>query len=71
MKELSVANQDLEATMNVVLHAFNEKYQELKEKNPDNRCFCKGSQAYCYNGDYYDIDVHPDGHIASFYKREK
>ena len=83
VKELSVANQfsertkfqllekDLEATMNVVLHAFNEKYQELKEKNPDNRCFCKGSQAYYYNGDYYDIDVHPDGHIASFYKREK
>lgn len=83
VKELSVANQfsertkfqllekDLEATMNVVLHAFNEKYQELKEKNPDNRCFCKGSQAYYYNGDYYDIDVHPDGRIASFYKREK
>ena len=71
VKELSVANQDLEATMNVVLHAFNEKYQELKEKNPDNRCFCKGSQTYYYNGDYYDIDVHPDGHIASFYKREK
>ncbi len=42
-----------------------------KHLNPDNRCFCKGSQAYYYNGDYYDIDVHPDGHIASFYKREK
>ena len=25
--------------------------------------------AYYYNGDYYDIDILPDGQIGSFYKR--
>ena len=24
---------------------------------------------YYYNGDYYDIDILPDGQIGSFYKR--
>ena len=56
-----------------IINGFHERrYNGVgKHLNPDNRCFCKGSQAYYYNGDYYDIDVHPDGHIASFYKREK
>ncbi len=55
--------------MNIVLHALNNKYQEYKDKNPNNRFFCKGSMAYYCNGDYYDVDILPDGQIGTFYKR--
>ena len=81
VKELSFFNQfserskfqleekDLKITMNIVLHALNNKYQEYKDKNPNNRFFCKGSMAYYCNGDYYDVDILPDGQIGTFYKR--
>ncbi len=81
VKELSVENQfgerskfqlaekDLNSTMNIVLEALNDEYQKYKDEHPNNRFFRKGNMAYYYNGDYYDIDILPDGQIGSFYKR--
>ena len=81
VKELTVENQfgerskfqlaekDLIATMNIVLGALNDEYQKYKDEHPNNRFFRKGSKAYYYNGDYYDVDILPDGQIGSFYKR--
>ena len=80
VKELTVENQfgerskfqlaekDLNATMNIVLDALNDEYQKYKDEHPNNRFFRKGNMAYYYNGDYYDIDILPDGQIGSFYK---
>lgn len=80
VKELAVENQfeerskfqlaeaDLKYTMDAVLHAINEEYQAYKDKHPNNRFFRKGAMAYYYNGDYYAIDILPDGQIGSFYK---
>lgn len=81
VKELTVENQfgerskfqlaekDLNSTMNIVLDALNDEYQKYKDEHPNNRFFRKGNMAYYYNGDYYDIDILPDGQIGSFYKR--
>lgn len=81
VKELTVENQfgerskfqlaekDLNATMSIVLGALNDEYQKYKDEHPNNRFFRKGSKAYYYNGDYYDVDILPDGQIGSFYKR--
>lgn len=81
VKELTVENQfserskfqlaekDIEATMDIVLHAINDEYQKYKETNPSNRFYLKGSKAYYYNGDYYDIYIKPDGQISTFYKK--
>lgn len=80
VKELAVENQfeerskfqlaeaDLKYTMDAVLHAINDEYQAYKEEHPNNRFFRKGAMAYYYNGDYYAIDIQPDGQIGSFYK---
>lgn len=81
VKELAVENQfgerskfqlaekDLKATMDVVLGAMNDEYQAYKDRHPNNRFFRKGKMAYYYNGDYYDVEILPDGQIGSFYKR--
>ena len=81
VQELAVENQfverskfqlvekDLNATMDLVLGALNDEYQAYKNEHPNNRFFRKGKMAYYYNGDYYDIDILPDGQIGSFYKR--
>ena len=81
VKELTIENQfserskfqldekDLEATMNIVLGALNDEYQAYKDEHPNNRFFRKGNMAYYYNGDYYDVDILPNGQIGSFYKR--
>ena len=81
VKELSVEHQlaerskfqleekDLKATMDIVLNDLNEEYQAYKDEHPNNRFFRKGEMAYYYNGDYYDVDILPDGQIGSFYKR--
>lgn len=81
VKELAVENQfgerskfqlaekDLKATMDIVLGALNDEYQAYKDEHPSNRFFRKGNMAYYYNGDYYDVDILPNGQIGSFYKR--
>lgn len=81
VKELTVENQfgerskfqlaekDLKATMDIVLGALNDEYQTYKDEHPNSRFFRKGNMAYYYNGDYYDVDILPDGQIGSFYKR--
>lgn len=81
VKELTVENQfsergkfqldekDVLTVMKIVLHDLNDEYQNYKEKHPENRFFRKGAMAYYYNGDYYDIDILPDGQVGTFYKR--
>ena len=81
VKELAVENQfgerskfqlaekELKATMDIVLGALNDEYQTYKDEHPNSRFFRKGNMAYYYNGDYYDVDILPDGQIGSFYKR--
>ena len=81
VKELAVENQfgerskfqlaekDLKATMDIVLGALNDECQTYKDEHPNSRFFRKGNMAYYYNGDYYDVDILPDGQIGSFYKR--
>lgn len=81
VKELTVENQfgerskfqlaekDLKASMDIVLGALNDEYQTYKGEHPNSRFFRKGNMAYYYNGDYYDVDILPDGQIGSFYKR--
>lgn len=67
--KFQLAEKDLKATMDLVLGALNDEYQAYKDEHPNNRFFRKGTMAYYYNGDYYDIDILPDGQIGSFYKR--
>lgn len=81
VKELAVENQfgerskfqlaekDLKATMDIVLGALNDEYQTYKDEHPNSRFFRKGNMAYYYNGDYYDVDILPDGQIGSFNPR--
>lgn len=67
--KFQLAEKDLNATMDLVLGALNDEYQAYKNEHPNKRFFRKGKMAYYYNGDYYDIDILPDGQIGSFYKR--
>lgn len=66
--KFQLAEEDLKATMNIVLGALNDEYQTYKDEHPNKRFFRKGNMAYYYNGDYYDVDILPDGQIGSFYK---
>lgn len=67
--KFQLAEKDLKATMDIVIGALNDEYQTYKDEHPNNRFFRKGNMAYYYNGDYYDVDILPDGQIGSFYKR--
>lgn len=67
--KFQLAEKDLKVTMDHVLGALNDEYQAYKDEYPNKRFFRKGTMAYYYNGDYYDIDILPDGQIGSFYKR--
>lgn len=67
--KFQLAEKDLNATMDLVLGALNDEYQAYKNEHPNKRFFRKGKMAYYYNGDYYDVDILPDGQIGSFYKR--
>lgn len=67
--KFQLAEKDIEATMDIVLHAINDEYQKYKEANPSKNFYRKGSKAYYYNGDYYDIYIKPDGQISTFYKK--
>lgn len=79
-EELNVCNQfadrdkfqlyekDIMAVISYVMRALNDEYQEYKNKNPNGRFYRRGRMAYYYNGDYYNVDVNPDGSISTFYK---
>lgn len=79
-EELNICNQfadrdkfqlEEKDIMNVIDHVMrelNDEYQEYKAKNPSGRFYRRGANAYYYNGDYYNVDVNPDGSISTFYK---
>ena len=51
-----------------VMRALSNEYQEYKQRNPNGRFYRRGAMGYYFNGDYYNVDVNPDGSISTFYK---
>lgn len=80
VKELTIENQfserdkfqlkekDVFIVMDIVMEKLNDKYQQYKLEHPDGRFFRNGRMAYYHNGDYYCIDVAPNGCISTFYR---
>lgn len=66
--KFQLEEKDIVTVMNIVMNALNDEYQSYKEKNPEGRFFRSGKMAYYYNGDYYNVDVNPNGSISTFYK---
>jgi len=79
-EELNVCNQfeerdkfqleekDIITVITHIMRELNSEYQEYKEKNPNGRFYRRGIMAYYFNGDYYNVDVNPDGSLSTFYK---
>lgn len=79
-EELNICNQfadrdkfqleekDIMTVIGHVMRALNSEYQEYKQRNPNGRFYRRGAMAYYFNGDYYNVDVNPDGSISTFYK---
>lgn len=79
-EELNICNQfadrdkfqleekDIMTVIGHVMRVLNNEYQEYKQKNPNGRFYRRGAMAYYFNGDYYNVDVNPDGSISTFYK---
>lgn len=59
---------DVMAVMGYVMRSLNDDYQTYKDSHPTGRFFRSGKMAYYYEGDYYNVDVNPDGSISTFYK---
>ena len=66
--KFQLEERDIITVMNIVLGQLNDEYQAYKERNPEGRFYRRGKMAYYYNGDYYNVDVNPDGSINTFYK---
>lgn len=47
---------------------LNEEYQVFKDQNPTGRFYRRGVKAIYFKGDYYNVDVNPDGSISTLYK---
>ena len=66
--KFQLKEEDVMIVMGMVMGALCNEYQEYKDKNPNGRFYRTGKMAYYYNGDYYNVDVNPDGSISTFYK---
>ncbi len=66
--KFQLEEKDIMTVIGHVMRAMNNEYQEYKQKNPFGRFYRRGKMAYYYNGDYYNVDVNPDGSISTFYK---
>lgn len=66
--KFQLEEKDIMTVIGHVMRAMNNEYQEYKQKNPNGRFYRRGKMAYYYNGDYYNVDVNPDGSISTFYK---
>lgn len=66
--KFQIEEKDIMTVIDIVMGDLNDEYQSFKERNPNGRFYRKGEMAYYYNGDYYNVDVNPDGSISTFYK---
>lgn len=80
VKEMNVSDQfaardkfqleekDILTVVDIVMKDLNDEYQAFKKENPDGHFYRTNSMAYYYNGDYYNVDVNPDGCLKTFYR---
>ncbi len=66
--KFQLKEEDVETTINHVLHDLNDEYQKFKEEHPDWKFRKYSEQAYYWNGDYYALEVDPNGRLVTFYK---
>lgn len=66
--KFQLEEKDIMIVIDIIMRELNKEYQEYKEKHPENRFYRRGEKAFYYNGDYYNVDVNPDGSISTFYK---
>lgn len=66
--KFQLEEKDIMTVISHVMRALNSEYQEYKQRNPNGRFYRRGAMAYYFNGDYYNVDVNPDGSISTFYK---
>jgi hypothetical protein len=69
--KFQLKEEDVLTVIGVVMRVLNDEYQKYKDEHPDGRFFRAGKMAYYYNGDYYHVDVNPDGSISTFYKANR
>jgi len=69
--KFQLKEEDVLTVMSVVMRVLNDEYQKYKDEHPNGRFFRAGKMAYYYNGDYYHVDVNPDGSISTFYKANR
>lgn len=66
--KFQLEEKDILTVIDVVMRGLNDEYQAYKETHPNGSFYRAGKMAYYYNGDYYHVDVNPDGSISTFYK---
>lgn len=66
--KFQLEEKDIMTVIGHVMRVLNNEYQEYKQGNPNGRFYRRGAMAYYFNGDYYNVDVNPDGSISTFYK---
>lgn len=66
--KFQLEEKDIMTVISHVMRVLNSEYQEYKQRNPNGRFYRRGVMAYYFNGDYYNVDVNPDGSISTFYK---
>lgn len=66
--KFQLEEKDIMIVIDIIMRELNKEYQKYKEIHPDGRFYRRGEKAFYYNGDYYNVDVNPDGSISTFYK---
>lgn len=66
--KFQLEENDVLTVIRIVMRMVNPDYQAYKKKHPNGRFFRKGDMAYYYCGDYYNMDINPDGSISTFYR---
>lgn len=62
--------KDIKRLVVSVLKTVQDEIQEHFEKTPDKPFKRHGEMSVYYEGDYYVIDIAPDGRLMTFYKKE-
>lgn len=61
---------DIFRLIEIVLDSIEDDIQKHFIERPDTNFKRHGEMAIYYNGDYYVVDINPDGLLMTFYKRE-
>ena len=62
--------KDIQKLVINVLRTVEDEIQQHFEKNPEKPFKRHGEMSVYYEGDYYVIDIAPDGRLMAFYKKE-